>query len=181
MLLAIGLGSIFPSLRVAHESGAATPSSFINARTWTESVASRAKGMFWSRSDSVADTFAASSRSDSVAMTSMARLKPVGGEVQVMQTVQPSFFKRWLGRSSQQSSELPLFVDKRSLSAAELVDSDDNKAGLSPGVSTGAWASNESSPAQGSEDGVLVLHEVRLESEPLSAQTGMKKSDDDWA
>lgn len=182
MMLAVGLGKILPSLHIVHESGAATPSSFINARTWTESISSKAKSMFWSRSDSVADTFAASSRSGSMAMSPMHMLKPVVGKDQVTQPSQQSYFKRWFGSTSQPSSELPLFVDTRSLSTAEFIDDDAKTAGLPPGVSAGAWASSQSNLAQGSEgNDVHVFREVRLESEPLPAQTGARKSDGDWA
>ncbi|KAH7386772.1 pheromone A receptor-domain-containing protein [Phaeosphaeria sp. MPI-PUGE-AT-0046c] len=165
MSLAVGLGKVFPSLHIIHESGAATPSSFINARTWTESISSKAKGMFWSRSDSVADTLTASSRSGSVAMSSMQRLKPVVREVEVTQPAQPSFFKRCVGRTSKPPCELPLFVEKRSPSIPELIDDDENKAGLSPGVSAGAWASSQPSSTQGrGGNTVRVCHEVRLET-----------------
>lgn len=182
MMLALGLGKVFASFHIMHESGAATPSSFINARTWTESISSKAKGMFWSRSDSVADTFAVSSRSGSVAMSSLHMLKPVVSKEKVAQPLQPSFFKRWFGRTSQPSSELPLFVDNRSPSTAEFIDDDAKMAGLPPGVSAGAWASSQSNLAQGSEgNGVHVFREVRLESELLPAQTGARNSDGDWA
>jgi hypothetical protein len=69
MGVAMGLGRVWPALHILRESGAATPNSFISARSWTQSWSSKAKSKFWSRSGSVAEeTLFGSVRHGSVAI-----------------------------------------------------------------------------------------------------------------
>jgi pheromone a factor receptor len=188
MLLAVGLGRIFPGLYVMRESGAITPNSFINARTWTKSLSSKAKSMFWSRSDSVTDTFGGgSTRCNSVALGSMQRLGSVTAEDPMLhraatQHLELGLFNRVFGRKEDQRSVLPFFVERRSRSVAEMTEADTHKQDVSPGASAAAWASNRSRTGEaGEREGVRVFHEVRLEHEQLDGGAKEKKSEEYWA
>jgi pheromone a factor receptor len=162
MLLALGLGRFFPSLYIMRESGASMPSSFINARTWTFSISSKAKGMFGSRTDSVADTLGNSTRHNSMAMGSMHKMKPLATK----QNATSSFFNCILGRQKHETPALPLYVDYRSRSVFEMANTSTRVRDLSPGSSAHAWAADKSTPEQKDEsDGVRVFREVRLEHE----------------
>jgi pheromone a factor receptor len=184
MLVAIGLGRIFPGLYDLRESRVATPNSFINARTWTNSVTSKARSMFWSRSDSVTSTFQGSTRNDSIAMASMQRLGSAASHGPIVaKHEQPSWFASIFGR--RQDQVLPLFSFDRSRNVTEITNVDTQKPDVrdqSPGVSAHAWATDKGGSSYIREcDGVRVFREVRLECQELDGKETPRKSDDDWA
>jgi pheromone a factor receptor len=117
MLVVCGLGRIWPSLYILRESGASTPNSFINARTLTSSVTSKALNVFKSRSDSFAETWHGSTRHNSVAVGSIQRLSSI---TTAGPTSQPLFFGRVFGRKAQLSTVLPLFAHSQSRSKEEI-------------------------------------------------------------
>jgi pheromone a factor receptor len=172
MLVTIGIGRIFPDLYNQSKNGVPAPSSFINARTWTNSISSKARSMFWSRSDSVTSTFQGSTRNDSIAMASMQRLGSAApGEPVVTQRSRPSLISRIFDRRLQQDHVLPLYSFTRSRGVTEIVDTDALKYTLrdqSPGVSAYAWATDKSDSSYIREcDGVRVFREVHLECQEL--------------
>jgi pheromone a factor receptor len=152
MLLLVGLGRVFPSLHVMRESGANTPNSFINARSWTESLSSKAKSIFWSRSNSVTEETSVS-----------------GTRHEQQHVREISWFGRLFGQRSRQLSVLPVFLAHRKRSVAELTVSDTHKRDISSGASA----------PQCSVDGdVRVFHEVRLECQELDEQATDRPTDD---
>jgi pheromone a factor receptor len=189
MLLAMGLGRFFPSLYIMRESGASTPSSFINARTWTSSISSKAKGMFWSRTNSMAYTLGDTTRQNSIAKSSIQRKQSLVREQpfpsqNASQRSGSSFYNRVFGRQAHDTPALPLFVDYRSRSVNEMPDTSTRMRDLSPGATAHAWAVDKLSPGLESESksvGVRVLHEVRLEHEQLEEQAKARKLNDTMA
>jgi pheromone a factor receptor len=167
MGVAMGLGRMWPALYVLRESGAATPNSFISARSWTQSWSSKAKSKFWSRSGSMAEeTLVESERHGSVAV--VGARQESGREA--------SWFGRVFGRGPQQQTVLPFFVDHRKGSVVEMTDLEHKD--VSPGASARVWAS-ESSSGQGSEDGgVRVSREVHLECQKLDDKAKDRKSNE---
>jgi pheromone a factor receptor len=112
MLLAIGLGKIFSRLYVVRDSGNSTPNSFIVARTWTSNLSSKAKSMFWSRTNLVISTFDNPTRNNSVALDSVQRLRSVSNEVLAIEQREAphhSLFARIFFRKTRQQPVLPLF------------------------------------------------------------------------
>jgi pheromone a factor receptor len=187
MMLAIGLGPIFPNLYVMRDTGASTPNSFINARTWTSSLSSRAKSMFWSRSNSVADTFGGeSTRCNSVALGSMHRLGSVTAEEPMLhrdatQHLGLGLVNRVFGRKEDQHAVLPFFVERQSRSEAEMAETDTHKRDESPGASAASWPLDKASTGKfGEDEGVRVFHEARLEHEQLNGRAKEKKLEEDW-
>lgn len=181
-LLAIGLGRFFPCLYARRESGASTPRSFIVARSWGSTLSSRAKSMWWSKTDSVAQT---TTRGDSV---SMSRLRPVSTEERVLDhdTTPPprsSFCARLFARRAHsRSTVLPLFAPR---SVTEMTDTNTHKSStrdVEPGVSAHAWATDKASSRRGSEaDGVHVVREVHLDCRDRNGTVNERKSADAWA
>lgn len=172
MLLALGLGNIFPTLYVMRESGTNTPSSFISAKTWTFTYASKAKSYFskgGSRMSSFGgSTFNNSVRSNSVALENMdnAHLQPISSKTPVLPdrpATTPSLLKRIFTRRARQPV-LPLFSQHSTAS-----NHDAEKAvveTVSEGISARAWASEASLSRHNSEPaGVRIVREVRLEEE----------------
>jgi pheromone a factor receptor len=170
MGVAMGLGRVWPALHVLRESGAATPNSFISARSWTQSWSRKAKNKFWSRSGSVAgETLVGSVTHGSVAIAEGSH-EHSGRET--------SWFGRVFGRRPQQQIVLPVFVDHRKGSVVEMAELDTHQTDASPGASARVWTA-ESSSAHGCEDrGVRVFHEVHLECQELDEQAKDRKSED---
>jgi pheromone a factor receptor len=164
MLTAMGLGRIFPSLYILRESGASTPNSFLNARSWTESLSSKAKGMFWSRSSSVAESTLISSRNNSLAVVD------TGARCEQQSNRESAWLGRlWGRRAQQQQTMLPVFVDQRIRSMAEMtVDDDAHKEKVSPRAETSSDAEHA---------GMSVLHGVRLE---MDEKVTENKAHDAW-
>lgn len=197
MLLALGLGRIFPSLYIVRESGSATPSSFVTARTWRSHLSSRAKSMFWSKAagsknDSVTNTFTGSTRCNSVVLGSMHHLHNVGTEDTLLRAKQegtrhaslspePSFLKRVFRRQGGHSHRLvlPLF-SRRSIT--EITDTDKSTTQpASPGVHAYAWASdNPASKHVKYQDGVHVVREVHQDRHERDGIEEAGKSTDAW-
>jgi pheromone a factor receptor len=163
-LTAMGLGRVFPSLYILRKSGASTPNSFLNAKSWTESLSSKAKGMFWSRSSLVAEDTLIGSRNNSLAMVD------TGARCEHQGNRKSAWLGRLWGRRNQQQTVLPVFVDQRIRSIAEMtVDDDAHKEKVSP----------RAEGSQGAENGgVRVFHEVRLE---MDEQATESKAHEGWA
>jgi pheromone a factor receptor len=163
MLTAMGLGRVFPSLYILRESGASTPNSFLNAKSWTESLSSKAKGMFWSRSSSVAEDTLIGSRNNSLAMVD------TGARCEHQGNRESAWLRRLWERRNQQQTVLPVFVDQRIRSIAEMtVDDDAHKEKVSP----------RAEGSQGAENGgVRVFHGVRLE---MDEQATENKAHEGW-
>ncbi|KAJ4367140.1 hypothetical protein N0V83_007670 [Neocucurbitaria cava] len=195
MLLAIGLGKVFPSLYVMRESGSTTPSTFIHARTWGSQLSTKAKSMFSSkndtRNDSATNTFSGSTRNNSVVMGSVSRLHNVTtedtllsakheGAQQVSASKGPSFFKRVFLRRSHRRPVLPLF--SRS-SITEITDTSSSATrSASPGVQAFVWASEDPVPKENrDQDGVHVLREVHQDRHERDVVEKEGKSGDAWA
>jgi pheromone a factor receptor len=187
MLLAIGLGRVIPSLHVTRESGSATPNSFIVARTWTSNISSKARNMFWSKTDSVAGTFDDTTRNTSVALGSMQRLRSHTTETPVLEqrsAPSSSFFAGIFRRETPQQPVLPRF-EHRSRSLAETFETDIQKSKTreqSPGASAYAWATDRSDYERDSEsDGVHVVREVYLYCQESEGHEGEKSPENGWA
>ncbi|KAH4126996.1 hypothetical protein HBI62_185620 [Parastagonospora nodorum] len=184
MMVACGLGRVWPSLYVLRESGASTPNSFINARTWTSGVTSKAMNLFKSRSDSVAETWGDSTRNNSLALGSMKRL---GSVATVGQTVQrPSFLGMVFGRKREQASVLPVFSLPQSRSLEDVVVFDMQNPRTydhqSSGLSTHAWAADKGTTTPVIQTGGLrVFSEARQECQELDGISKERRSDDAWA
>jgi pheromone a factor receptor len=182
-LLACGLGRIWPSLYVMRESGASTPNSFINARTWTSSVTSKAKNVFKSRNASVAETWHGSTRNNSVAMSSMQRLGSMATIApEVTRESRPSFIGRVSGRKSQQSPVLPLFYHPRSRSVEDIVVTDVHHSTVQDhvlGVLAYAWTSHTPGAAAVNHvKGVRVFSEEQQECQARDDAAKEKKLED---
>jgi pheromone a factor receptor len=186
MLLAIGLGKIFPSLYVMHESGSSTPSSFISVRTWTWSCVSKAKSYITKggpRLSSFGGSTFVSTRTDSVAMCDMdTSLRSVSSTSHVLPerasiVTTPSLLKRLFFRSTRHATILPLFSQRSTNSAP----SDENGAAdtATEGFSARAWASKTPRSRRNSDPiGVVVFREVKLDEEVLDSTE--RKSADEW-
>ncbi|KAF2024920.1 kinase-like protein, partial [Setomelanomma holmii] len=160
MALALGLGRCFPGLHERRESGHSTLHSFIAARSWSRSLSSRAKSMFWNtRTDSVDGS--------AVAMKSLGRVtteeRGLHPSSEAGASNKQSFFARLFARNSDQRSFLPIFSRP---TVTEMTDIDTGKLANrdhSPGASAHAWATDKSSSRCVSEcDGVHVVRESRL-------------------
>lgn len=186
MLLAIGLGRIFPSLYVMCESGSSTPSSFISARTWTLSCVSKAKNYFskgGSRFSSFGGSTVASTRNDSVALDNMdATLRSVSSTTPVLPhrestATNPSLLKRLFSRSAHNTTILPLFSQRSTASGP--VEEKSAVEIVTEGFSARAWASEASRSRRNSEPtGLVVFREVKLDEEVRDSSE--RKSADAW-
>jgi pheromone a factor receptor len=186
MLLAIGLGNIFPSLYIMRDSGSSTPSSFISARAWTSSCVSKAKSYF-SKGGSGLSSFGGSTflstRNDSVAMDNMdtplrsaSSTTPVLPERESAVTTL-SFLKRLLSRSTRHTTVLPLFSQRSTTSAP--ADEKPAAETVTEGFSARAWASEAPHSRRNSEPiGVVVFREVKLDEEVRDSTE--RKSADEW-
>jgi pheromone a factor receptor len=170
MGIAMGLGRVWPALHILRESGAATPNSFISARSWTQSWSSKAKSKFWSRSGSVAEeTLVGSVRHGSVAIAEGSHGKNGRGT---------SWFGRVFGRRPQQQTVLPVFVDYRKGSVVGMAELETHKTDISPGASARVWAAESSSAQDCGDSGVRVFRDVHLEYHELDEQAKDRKSED---
>lgn len=186
MLLAIGLGKVFPSLYVMRESGSSTPGSFVSARTWTSSCFSKAKSYFakgGSQLSSFGGSTFVSTRNDSVALDNMdATLRSTSSTTPVLPnresaTTTPSLLKCLFSRSTRHTTILPLF-SSRSTTSAPAVEKSAAEI-VTEGFSARAWASETSRSRRNSEPvGVVVFHEVKLDERSRDS-TG-RKSADEW-
>lgn len=186
MLLAIGLGKIFPSLYLMRESGSSTPSSFMSARTWTSSCVSKAKSYFSkgsSRLGSFGGSTFVSTRNDSVAMDNMGTtLRSISSTTPILPEREsiassPSLLKRLFSRSTRRTTILPLFSQQSATSASA------NEKGAAETVTEGfparAWAAEVRHSRRNSEPtGIVVFREVTLDEEVRN--TTERKSADEW-
>ena len=187
MLLAFGLGKVFPSLYVMRESGTSTPSSFISARTWTSSCVSKARRYFYKEGSRISSlggsTFNNSVRSNSVALDNMdhTHLRSVSSTTPVLperssSSTNPSLLKRIFTRSDRHQPILPTFSQHSTVSKI-----DDEKAvveTVSEGFSARVWASEAPTSRRNSESvGVVVFREVRLD-EGVRESTEVKSADE---
>ncbi|CAO2649607.1 Nn.00g069920.m01.CDS01 [Neocucurbitaria sp. VM-36] len=195
MLLALGLGKIFPSLYIISESGSTTPSNFINARAWGSQLSTRAKSMFWSKAHgtniSTTDTYNNSTCNNSTVTDTISDLHNVTTEDIVLKqnqeriqqdstSTEPSFFKRVFLRQSTRHTGLPLF-SRRSIT--EITDTTDSVTrSLAPGVHASAWASEDLGARQGRDrDVVHVVHEVHQDRCKRGEIEKERRSTDAWA
>lgn len=186
MLLAIGLGKIFPNLYVMRESDSSTPSSFISARTWTSSCASRAKSYFFnggSRFSSFGGSTSVSMRNNSIAMDNIdSQLRSVSSTTPVLPerdstTTDPSLLRRLFCRSARHATILPLFSQRSTTSPNN--GEKGAKETVSEGFSARAWASEAPHSRRNSEPvGVVVFREVHLDEEVRESTE--RKSADEW-
>lgn len=186
MLLAIGLGRIFPSLYVMRESGSSTPSSFISARTWTSSCVSKAKSYFFkggSRFSSFGGSTFVSTRNNSVAMDNMdSQLRSGSSTTPVLperdsSATDPSLLRRLFCRSARHTTILPLFSQRSTTSPND--GEKGAKETVSEGFSARAWASEAPHSRRNSEPvGVVVFREVHLDEE--ARESVERKSADEW-
>ncbi|KAJ4989373.1 pheromone receptor 1 [Stagonosporopsis vannaccii] len=187
MLLAVGLGKIFPSLYVMRESSNSTPRSFVSARTWTTACVSKAKSYF-SKGDSRFSSFGGSTfnnsmRNDSVAMDTMdtAALGSVSSTTPVLsvrsEPVKPSLLKRLFTRSGRHQPILPVFSHRSAIFAMAVEKAASETA--SEGFSARAWASEAPVSRRNSEAvGVVVFREVHLDEEVRESTE--RQSADEW-
>ena len=190
MLLALGLGKIFPTLYDMRETGTSTPSSFISARTFTSSCVSKAKSYFskgGSRFSSFGrSTFNDSVRSNSVALETLdkAHSQSISSTTPVLpertSAASASFLKRLFTRRGQHQPILQLFSQRSTTFA-----NDGKKAAVETvdGFSARAWASEAPASRHNSEPaGVVVFREVKLDEEARdNSEEGMvRKSADEW-
>jgi pheromone a factor receptor len=164
MLIAMGLGRLFPNLYVLRESGVSTPNSFLNARSWTGSLSGKAKGMFWSRSSSVAeDMLVGSSQHNSLAMV----VVPTASREQ-QHVRESAWLGRIWGRHSQRQTVLPVFRDQRKPSLAEMAADNTHKSDVLPCVEETHGAEHA---------GVRVFHEEDLD---MDEQATKIPANDGW-
>jgi pheromone a factor receptor len=186
MLLAMGLGKLFPSLSVMRESDSRTPSSFVSAHTWTSSCLGKAKSYF-SKSGSRISSFGGSNfistRNDSVAIHNMdATLRSVSSTTPVLPErkpvpTNPLLLERLFPRTAPPNTVLPLF-SKRS-TTFQPTDEKDAATTVTEGFSARAWASEAPHSRRNSEPiGVVVFHEVHLDEE--LRDDSERKSADQW-
>ncbi|KAJ4379178.1 a-factor receptor [Didymella sp. IMI 355093] len=185
MLLAMGLGKLFPSLSAMRESGSRTPSSFISVRTWTSSCLGKAKSYFsegGSRLSSFGSSTFVSTRNDSTTEDMDATLHSVSSTTPVLPerepiVTHPSLLERFFSRNAPHTTVLPLF-SKRSTTSQPT-----NKKGaattVTEGFSARAWASEAPHSRRNSEPiGVVVFREVHLNEEVRDSSEW--KSADEW-
>lgn len=166
IFLAIGLGKVFPSLYLMHESGGGTPSSFISARGWTASCAIKAKSIFSPRYQSSTnfDTNVSmgSMRNNSVVLECVPNPRPESA-ASILPREQPSTpsthasFKRFFTRGRQPI--LPLFSQRPALKTSTAPTSADQS------FSAHAWAADDLAPRNSEPSGVHVIHEIRQDRE----------------
>ncbi|KAH6622252.1 pheromone A receptor-domain-containing protein [Boeremia exigua] len=161
MLLAIGLGKLFPSLYIMHDTASSTPSSFVKAKSYFSKGTSRFSSFGGS-------TFNTSMRSDSVALDTLDRpaLRSVSSTTPVLhdhsEPLAPSLLKRIFTRGRHQPI-LPVF-SQRSLTPQPEKDTATDT--VTEGFSARAWASEAPSSRRTSEpSGVIVFREVHLDEE----------------
>ncbi|KZM21843.1 mating-type factor pheromone receptor [Ascochyta rabiei] len=188
MLLALGLGKVFPSLYIMRKSGTSTRSSFVSARTWTSTYVSKAKSYFFKGSSSLSSfggsTFNNSVRSKSVVLESVdnAKLHSISSTAPVLpgRTSAPtntSLLGRLFTRGGNRQPILPTFSHGSTTSTANgekaVVES------VPEGFSARAWASEAPSSRRNSESvGVTVFREVHLDEEVRESTE--RKSADEW-
>jgi pheromone a factor receptor len=185
MLLAIGLGKIFPSLYLMRESGGGTPSSFITARSWTASCASKAKSIFSSRSHSISTLDASvsqgSMRNNSVVLETISNPRPASSAASILPrepvstSTHTSFFKRIFIRSGRGQPILPLF-SQHSTSKSFTEESATESA--SQNFSARAWASEDPGSLQNEPSGVHVIHEIHQDRQERGEP---ERKSDIWA
>ena len=185
MLLAVGLGKIFPSLYVMRESG---PSTFLAARTWTSSCVSKAKSYFSKGSSSLStfgsSTFSKSTRGDSVALDNMdsIHLHSVSSSTPVLRertetTTRPTLLRRIFARVERHGPVLPIF--SQTSTPTETAGDQAVVETATEGFSARAWASETPMSRRNSEPtGVFVFREVHLDEEVRNSTE--RKSADDW-
>lgn len=188
MLLAFGLGKIFPSLYIVHQSGSTTSASFITIRVWGSRLTSKAKSIMNSTiSSSKQET--TTSTLDSVRGDSVA-LKPVVTEETlpkpnkaVLQhppsSSEPSFLRRIFRGNSQGIHILPLFSRP---SITEITDSNPPEVAPTPsGFSAHAWAAKDGASGRTSEaDVVHVAREIHQERCARCKNDYERASADNW-
>jgi pheromone a factor receptor len=193
MLLAVGLSRVFPGLHIRNDSGSASPTSFIAARTWTSSLSRKAKSMFSSvtTGSSAADTtMGGTIRNNSVVLGSMCHVRPVSTGETVLK-MQPSnqshptnglsFFARLFTRPNRSASVLPLYshssATKLTFTTTHMSSANDSP--LAYNFKATAWAATPGSSTEA--DGVRVLREVHQDSEDRAFAAKEKMSSEDWA
>lgn len=191
MLLAIGLGKIFPSLYVMSESGSGTPSSFVSARSWGSRVSSRAKSVFRSsKIDLTTRSQKSTIRTNSVAHEHFSRLNTIATDDMLLARRSsahqprswsgPSFLRRYFPRSAQRGDILPLHS-----SHADAVDEQSGPSSLrpsSPVVYAHAWATELPVHEQAAKTaGVHIVHEVHMDANNSNDLGKERTSANDWA
>jgi len=161
MLLSVGLGKWFPSLYTM-DSGSATPSSFIAARSWSSSMSSKAKSVFWSKTSSETETMDGTTFNGSIRHNSIAPLEIIPAQDTLTKHTKPSFFKRLLRRRQRCSNILPLYSREeapKSLVSVLPVPASTHKS--SQGVEAHVWAAGDSAPSYlRTTPGVHIIREI---------------------
>ena len=193
MLLALGFGKVFPNLYVKRESGSSTPRSFIVAKAWSSNLSSRAKSMFFSKTDTTVNTLnnSSSTGNNSIALETVTDLRPVTTEDTILSHKQgdaergPSqsksaFFKRIFRTDTYRDSVLPLFSRRP---VTEFADSDRSVTrAASPRVHSHAWASNKPPSQQASvTDGVHIIREIHQDRHARHQAEQSRRSVEAWA
>lgn len=189
MLLTFGLGKIFPSLYVMHQSGSTTPASFITTRLWGSRLTSKAKSMLSfttssSKQDTTTGTLNESVRGDSVALKSIRTEgtlpKPAKAVLQhPASSAKPSFLGCIFRSDSHDSHILPLFSRP---SITEITDPNSSAVASAPsGFAAHAWAAGDVGEGRTSEaDGVHVVREIHQERCARCKDDNDRVSADTW-
>lgn len=176
MAVKCGLGRWFPRLLLStgrEGSGAQTPTSFA---TWRNSVTSRAKSVFVSRSESVATSIGGTTRNNSVVMAdlrSTTTQDPIlDHDSEAGTSTRSSVLSRIFRR--QNAPVLPMFT-RRSDFMSEGVDTNSRDWAVRDGVDDAALSPKSSSRSDGGS--IRVLREVRFGSEDEEAVKERKSMD----
>jgi pheromone a factor receptor len=163
MALTVGLGKWFPGLYATRESGAVTPRSFA---TWRDSVTSRAKSVFQSRSGSMTNsTVGGTSRNDSVGMAEMSQLRQVSTEDPMLDqtsSTRSSWLSKIFTRQSVPHAVLPMFTHRAHLTPESTVTRSKDWAlrGDAPDFTAHVSATAHGA---GETEGIHVFREMRFE------------------
>lgn len=162
MLLSVGLGKWFPSL-YNMESGSSTPSSFIAARSWSSSMSSKAKSVFWSKTGSDTETMDGTTFNGSIRHNSIAAPQPITTQESPAEDTNLSFFKRILGRRQRRSDILPRYSRedaRRSLASISQLPTPTHVS--SQGIEAYVWATGNTAPSHlSTTPGVHIVREIR--------------------
>jgi pheromone a factor receptor len=161
ILLAIGLGKVFPSLHLMHEGGE-TPSSFISARDWTASCASKAKSIFSSRSQSsnLDTSVSIGSMRNSVVLESIPNQRPESAASILPREPASPPTRPLFQRFTRREPILPLFSQRSAFQTPSV------EASVDQGFSAHAWATDDLASLRNNEPSrVHVIHEIRQDHE----------------
>ncbi|CBY01194.1 similar to pheromone B alpha 2 receptor [Plenodomus lingam JN3] len=183
MLLLVGLGKWFPSLYNLNSA----PSTFIAARSWSSSVSSKAKSMFWSKSDSETETMDGTTANGSVRHNSVTptQVVPTRCNTLTLTSRLISFFTSILARQPRRTDVLPLYSPDytgRSLVSISQAQVQPSVHHASIGIETHAWATDEPAvPGASGANGVQVSRELRQCCCNKSEVENEGKGGKDWA